>query len=158
MPLDPRTRTIVLSVAAAGAGCTLAYLLYRKRRGAAPPATATVRLSATIEKLHAEWLSLMTEKYTAGDQDVALAKLIAHCERVHKSGAGAADTIFKEVRCNSCDGKDKVDVSYMVLVAQLDFVGNMMQLYNIDAGIGKALRIIFEYAINDVEAGVIFSA
>lgn len=147
MGLDRRA-VLIASSAVVGAG--LAYYVYkttsRKR---------VVTLALQVESTHVTWVQEMATKYSM-DATAVVKQLVQYCETA--SLDGAAETIFNEKRCNTCGAKDKVDMSVSITGGQLQFIDNMTAKYAITKGRDKALRVMFEFAMNDVEDSTIFAS
>lgn len=148
-------RKITLAIAgaaAAGVGFATAYYLYRKTQ-----ASQITSVPIRIETYHQSYLQASAATYTQGDQQEALRRIIAYCINISSSSSESEQTIFTNVRCNSCGKKEKIAYEALITNAQLDFVNRVMATYNIDAGQEKAVRIMLEYCINEVEDAVIFA-
>lgn len=148
-------RKLTLAIAgatAAGVGFATAYYLYRKTQ-----ADAITAVPIRIEAYHQSYLQASAAAYTNGDQQLALRRIIQYCMHVSASGSEAEQTIFTKVRCNSCGNKHKIDYEALITNHQFNFVKRVVATYNIDAGHQKAIRIMLEYCINEVDDTIIFA-
>lgn len=154
MSLDKRLAYALSGLAAVGAGAGLAYYLYKTQCQAA---TGIVEAEFVVEETHLTWLDGIAAKHTNGDVERALHALIDHCKTTSEKDDGA-ETIFKKVRCNSCEKKKKVTFKAKLTPEHIAFINEAKDKYEIAAGPDKTLRVMLEYAINDTEEGVMFGA
>lgn len=152
--MDQRTKLILLSMIAAGAGATaIAYMLYVRRQN------STRRThEVNIEKIHKDWISKMAQTYTGGDTDKVANLLIDYCIEATKDDDEASVNIFKRLRCSTC-GNKKNKVEYTVSLAewQYNYLENMIALYKVKGGLDKMIRIMFEYGMRDADLDIIFT-
>lgn len=146
---DKRLTAVLVGTAAVGAGIGLAYYLCTKER------FGIVTMTVDLEKTHIAWLQEKADHHTAGDIQKALQAVITYC-MTSCSDAKIEEDIFGKVRCNTCGEKSKVEHATVLGNTQLQFVKAMTSKHKIDGGNAKAMRIMLEYAKNDVEASAIF--
>lgn len=144
------TYALLATAAAVGAGCGVVY--YMKKRSGNGVET---RIAVELEKSHISWIEEQAKTYTNGDMSKAIQQVIAHCVQKCGSTAGA-DEVFKQIRCNTCGGKDKVALSTVFLEDHVKFSTEAMETYKVES-FDKVIRIMFEYVINDVNTAVVFS-
>lgn len=149
MKLDKRVTAALVGAAAVGATVGVAYYLKKQ--------SAEVEIPVQLEQSHVSWLEEVAVKYTSGDPKKALQTLIGHCQSTSKDSA-VEKKIFEEFRCNTCGKKEKVEYTAVVTGSQLAFVNRMTAQYGIKGGKDKTMRILLEYALNDVEQATIFGS
>lgn len=145
---------VALGVCAVGAGLGIAYYVYN-RRSRVPD--GLVPLTLELEQSHVTWLEEMAGKYTDGNCIIALGKLVEYCKVVGAEGEGA-EVIFKKVRCNACNGKQKVSFIAMLTPVDVEFIEASTATYEIPGGRDKTVRVMFEYVINDTVHDEVFGS
>lgn len=146
--MDKRVKIAILGAAAAGTG-VLSYLAYKHFFCA-----RTMQLQ--VEEAHVAWITEMATKHTDGDIEKAMHLLLAHCIAV-RTDTAATEKIFKEIRCNSCGGrKNKTSFQVTLTAAERSYLNAMVVTHSVRDGLDKAVRVIFEYAINDADLATIF--
>lgn len=110
-------------------------------------------LSATVEKKHVEYLKEMANKYTSGDESRATRVLVGYA-----MGSDDEASIFEVVRCNACDGKDKIAQDITMSSKHAAYLKEMATKHSLKTGTDKALRIILEYAMTDGKEEDIFTS
>lgn len=152
MGTDRRIVYAIAGTAAVGAGAALVYYIYTKQNQAA---MGLMDLNLKVEEKHVTWLEGIASKYTGGDIVKALHNMIDNCQAV-STDSKLAEMIFEKIRCNSCGKKKKVNFSAKLTGDQVAFIENAVEKYDITGGKEKALRVMFEYAINDAEENIMF--
>lgn len=143
---------VALGAAAIGAGLGIAYYTYKKR---SQNETSDVELEVLIEHVHVEWLEEIANKYTNGDTNEALCKVIEHCKMV-SIDEEQAQTVFKKVRCFTCGKKLKVLFQARLSKELICFIEDVSAKYEISSSQDKALRVMIEYVMKDTEGNVVF--
>lgn len=148
--------TLALAGAAALGGAGLGYYLYKKNcESSSESGSESIAVEVKLEQEHITWLDGIAAKYTSGDSVKALHKVVDHCMAA-STDEKVAEIIFKEIRCNTCGKKAKVDYTAQLSREHVSFIDDAVAKYEISAGKDKCLRVMFEYVINDTVESSVF--
>lgn len=151
MGTDKRVTYLLAGTAAVGASA-LAYYFYTKENKDAMDA---IQQDVNLDEIHVTWLEGIAVKYTNGDKVEALHKMLNNCITLSVD-SDRDEAIFQKIRCKTCGQKNKVSFRTNLTPDQVAFISASAEKHDITGGKDKALRIMFEYSMNDADEGVMF--